>query len=49
MRKQFWLEYLKKTDHSENLDVDGSIVKLLKLALGKQDFGLWVGFMWLTI
>jgi hypothetical protein len=39
----------KETDHSENLDVDGSIVKLLKLALGKQDFGLWVGFMWLTI
>jgi len=33
MRTILWLENLKRTDHSEDLDVDGIVI--LELTLGK--------------
>jgi hypothetical protein len=47
MRTKFWLENLKRTDHSEDLGVDGRII--LKCTSMKQGLGLWIGFIWLRI
>jgi hypothetical protein len=47
MLTKFWLESLKGRDHSEDLDVDGSII--LKCILRKECLGVWIEFIWLRI
>jgi hypothetical protein len=47
MRTKLWLESLKGREHSEDLGVDGRIIS--KLILGKQDWEMWAGFIWLRI
>jgi len=42
----FLLENLKGRDHSEDLDIDG---KILKWMLGKWCEKVWAGYIWLSI
>jgi hypothetical protein len=46
MHTKFWLECLRRRDHSEVLDADG---RILKWILKKQGVGVWNGFIWLRI
>jgi hypothetical protein len=43
MHTKFCPEKLKGRDHSEDLDVDGKII--LEWILGKEDGGMWTGFI----
>jgi hypothetical protein len=42
---EFWSEYLKKRNHSEDLSLHRKII--LELILGNRK--VWTGFMWLRI
>lgn len=41
------MESLKEKEHSEDLGVGGKII--LKWKLGKQGFGVWIGFILVRI
>jgi hypothetical protein len=47
MHTILWLETLKGRDHLEDVDVDGRLI--LKWILGKQDWKVRIGLIWLTI
>jgi hypothetical protein len=42
--KKFWLGYLKRRYHLEDVGVDGRMI--LKLILGKYGLGVWIGLIW---
>jgi hypothetical protein len=47
MREKFWLESLNRSDHSEEIGVDGRII--LKWLLYKWGWRVWIGLIWLRI
>jgi hypothetical protein len=47
MCARFWSQKLKGRDHMEDQGVDGRI--MLEWVLGKYDWMLWTGFIWLRI
>jgi hypothetical protein len=45
MYRIFWLENLKRRDHTEDLGVDGEIILE---CLGNEDGRVWIGCIWLS-
>jgi hypothetical protein len=43
----FWSEELKGLSHSEDLGINGKIIR--ELILGKEGAKMWIGFIWLRI
>jgi hypothetical protein len=46
MRSELWLRNLKRKNHSEDMGVDGIILKWI---LEKKRVMVWTGFIWLRI
>jgi hypothetical protein len=44
---RLWSENLNGRDHSDDLDIEGSVI--LEQVLGKQGGKLWTGYVWLRV